>query len=149
MKAFSKASVYGLRALIYIAAKKDGAGFVRVREMSAELDISSHFLAKILQSLTHAGILASTRGPHGGVILTKPAEAITVLDIINVLEGADFFNHCLLGLPGCGEAEPCPVHDFWKTTKATLREEFASTSLAGLAAKVNTHRFRLTADLFT
>jgi Rrf2 family protein len=149
MKALSMASVYGLRALIYIAAKKDGAGFVRAREMSAELGISSPFLAKILQSLTHAGILTSTRGPHGGVMLTRPAEDVTVLDIITVLEGPDYFNHCLLGLPGCGEAEPCPVHDFWKTTKATLREEFSSTSLAGLAAKVNTHRFRLSADQFS
>ena len=142
MKALSKGSVYGLRALLYIVAKKQ-TGFVSISEISKELDISFHFLTKTLQTLTQNGILASHRGPNGGIALAKPAEEILLIDIIKLLEGDDFFEKCLLGLPGCGSFTPCPVHDFWQVTKAAMKDEFSSTSLANLGTKMSEERLRL------
>ncbi len=77
--------------------------------------------------------------------LTKPASEIFLTDIVRVLEGPEFFDKCLLGLPGCGVEVPCPVHDFWKEAKRAMKQEFDVTSLAELGEKVTDDRFRLVA----
>jgi Rrf2 family protein len=143
LKVLSKATIYGLRALVYMASDKDRTGYVSIGELSEKLDISFHFLTKTFQKLTQHGILESYRGPNGGVALTKPAEKIFLSEIVKILEGDDFFDKCLLGLPGCGEVAPCPVHDFWKNVKGALKEEFDLTSLAELGDKVSDERMRL------
>ena len=143
MKVLSKSSEYGLRALLYMVGKGDGQEYVSIREMSEQLDISFHFLTKILQSLTQANMLASYRGPSGGVTFNIPPDKILLGDVVRVLEGDDFFDKCLLGLPGCGERHPCPMHDFWKNIKGQLKQEFESTTLAGLGQSTRQNRFRL------
>ncbi|MBI5914615.1 MAG: Rrf2 family transcriptional regulator [Bacteroidetes bacterium] len=145
MKVLSKATVYCLRALMYLASQKDRTGFVSIGEISERLDISFHFLTKTFQTLTQHGILESYRGPNGGIALNKPAEDIFLIDIVKILEGEDFFDKCLLGLPGCGEFAPCPVHDFWKVAKKAMKHEFEITSLAEMGAKVSDERLRLSA----
>lgn len=143
MKVLSKGCVYGLRALLYIVSEKPREEYVSIGEVSEELDISFHFLTKTFQSLTQAGLLRSYRGPNGGVALARPPEEIFLADIVLVLEGEDFFDKCLLGLAGCGQAAPCPVHDFWISHKAELRAEFARTSLADMGKKINREKLRL------
>lgn len=143
MKVLSKSSVYALRALTYVVAHKGDVGYVNIGELSRALDISFHFLTKIFQQLTQAGILESYRGPNGGIKLAKSPQEIKVVEIVNVLEGPEFFNTCLLGLPGCGEFDPCPVHDFWKEAKSALRKEFEMTTLAELGTKVSEERLRI------
>lgn len=145
MKVLSKATVYSLRALVYLASQKDREGYLSIGEMSEKLDISFHFLTKTFQTLTQHGILESYRGPHGGIVLKKPADQVFLSEIIKILEGEDFFDKCLLGLPGCGEAVPCPVHDFWKDAKKAMKHEFDITSLAELGEKVSDDRLRLVA----
>lgn len=145
LKVLSKAAVYGLRALVYLATQRDRTGYVSIGEISEKLDISFHFLTKTFQTLTQHGILESYRGPSGGVVLKKPAEQIFLNDIVKILEGEDFFDKCLLGLPGCGEFDPCPVHDFWKVAKESLKKEFEITSLAEMGEKVKMERLRISA----
>lgn len=111
--------------------------------MSEQLDISFHFLTKTLQILTQEGLLLSYRGPNGGVAFKVPPEDITLTQVVTMLEGADFFETCLLGLPGCGVGKPCPVHDFWKETRKTMENEFNATTIADLGAKVSTGKHRL------
>lgn len=145
MKVLSNACVYGLRALIYLVSIRDktSSSYVSIKEISKELDIPFHFLTKIFQLLTAHQLLQSYRGPKGGIALSKPPEAILLVDIIKIIDGDNFFDSCLLGLPGCGEAEPCPVHDFWKDVKNVMKAEFESTSLSELAAKVSEDRLRI------
>jgi Rrf2 family protein len=143
MKVLSKGTVYGLRALIYVAAHAEPGRYVSIREITDELGISFHFLTKTFQSLTQQNILASYRGPNGGVTLTKAPEEIFLIDIVRVLEGPDFFSKCLLGLPGCGVFAPCPVHDFWSSVRSAMEGEFHNTSLADLGRKINEDRLRL------
>ncbi len=143
MKVLSKGSVYALRALTYVVAHKGDIGYVSIGELSRSLDISFHFLTKIFQQLTQAGILESYRGPNGGIKLARPPHEIKVIEIVDVLEGPEFFNTCLLGLPGCGEFDPCPVHDFWAKAKEALRREFELTTLAELGTKVSDERLRI------
>ena len=143
MKVLSKATIYSLRALIYMAGKKSKETPVTIGEISENLDISFHFLTKSFQLLTQHGILESLRGPSGGILLNKPVNKIFLIDVINVLEGEDFFDTCMLGLPGCGEREPCPVHLFWKEVKGKMKLEFQKTTLANLSEKVLTGKMRI------
>jgi Rrf2 family protein len=126
-----------------MVTKKDEQEYVSIREMAEKLEISFHFLTKILQELTQAGLLVSYRGPSGGVAFRKPPAEIRLIDVVLVLEGNDYFDKCLLGLPGCGERSPCPMHDFWKGVKATLKKEYENTTLAELGQNTQKRHLRL------
>lgn len=140
----SKCCIYGLRASVYIAMHAEQNGYVSIRKIADELDISFHFLTKILQQLTEAGLLHSYRGPKGGVHLVPSASDISLYDIVLVLEGEDYFSSCILGLPGCGKSKPCPMHDEWARTRKGLREMFEKARLDKLAASVAGGEIRLT-----
>lgn len=139
MRVISKSGEYGLRALMYMVAHREEGVFVSIRDMAEHLDISFHFLTKILQSLTQADLLKSYRGPNGGVAFNISPEKVLLSDVVRILEGDDFFDKCLLGLPGCGKLAPCPMHNIWKEIKGALKHEFETTSMAelGQAALLN------------
>lgn len=140
----SNACEYGLRAMLYLSSlKKDG--YVPIRTMSDELNISFPFLTKIFQMLTQAGLLMSYRGPNGGVALTRPADQITLGEIIVAIDGSALFEECVLGLPGCGEEKPCPLHARWTIERDRLERMFSTSTLAEMAEKVGTLDVRLKA----
>lgn len=141
----SKSCVYGLRASLFLAARKDRE-YVSIRTMSDKLDISFHFLTKILQQLTAAGLLESHKGPSGGVRLTKPAGQISLFEIVIAIDGPELFTECALGLPGCGIEKPCPLHEKWATTRDHIRELFEGSRLSELADKGKAGHLRITAD---
>ena len=127
----SKSCEYGLRASLYLASLEQ-EGYVSIGTISEELDISFPFLTKIFQKLNDAGLLDSRRGPNGGVALTLPAEEITLYEIVVAIDGDDLFEECVLGLPGCGEAEPCPLHEQWTDERDRVENMFQNTTLAEL-----------------
>lgn len=127
----SKSCEYALRAAIYLSSL-DSEGYVPIRTISKELDISSPFLTKIFQKLNEADLLASHRGPKGGVALTRPPEKIPLYDIVVAIDGRDLFDECVLGLPGCGDSEPCPLHDQWSDEKERFEQIFRDSTLAEL-----------------
>jgi Rrf2 family iron-sulfur cluster assembly transcriptional regulator len=140
---FSKTCNYGVRAALYVATK-DQQEFVSIREISEKLNISFHFLTKILQTLTQAGIVTSFRGPRGGVALAKSAREISLLDIVQTIDGKSLFTDCILGLNNCGEDKPCPLHNQWSTIRQNIHNILESTSLHQVSLGVNRNGFRLT-----
>jgi Rrf2 family protein len=138
----SKSCEYGLRAMLYLAMLGEDADgdasagpnptreYVSIRTVSDELDIGFSFLTKVFQQLNDAGLLTSKRGPGGGVALTRPPGDISLYEIVVALDGDELFEECVLGLPGCGEAEPCPLHDHWTDAREQLETTFRTTSLA-------------------
>ncbi len=132
MSLLSKRCEYGLRAALYLVRRTEGDGYVSIREISDELDVSFHFLTKILQQFTESGLLLSSRGPSGGVALARPAKRITLLDLVDCLEGPDLFQTCVLGLSGCGDRKPCPLHEKWVAQRKALRAFFSGTTLDAL-----------------
>lgn len=139
----SKSCVYGLRAALYLASHNNGE-YVPIRQMSDKLDISFHFLTKILQQLTSAGLMESYKGPNGGIKLTKAGEEISLMEIVVAIDGPELLTECALGLPGCGVQKPCPLHDAWAKTRDSIREMLEDTSLVGLAEKGKKMNLRLT-----
>lgn len=130
----SKSCVYAIRAALLVASRNHGRTktFIPLQEVAGELNLSFHFLTKILQQLTQARIMESFRGPRGGVILARPASSIHLLDIIKVVDGMGAFEGCVLGLPDCSDKTPCPLHDEWKKRREELLRIFKRYTLADL-----------------
>ena len=81
----SKTCDYAMRAAFYIADQQD-RNFVPIREVSEKLEISFHFLTKILQILTQKKIMTSFKGPNGGVTLARPADSILLTEIVKAID---------------------------------------------------------------
>ncbi len=130
----SKTCLYGLRASVLLASKAQSE-FTTIRELSDELDISFHFLTKVLQLQTKAELLESYKGPNGGVKLARSADKITFLDVVVSIDGVKKINECALGLPGCGVMRPCPLHDQWAVLKERMLNMMQAVTLDQLAGR--------------
>jgi Rrf2 family protein len=139
----SQACVYGMRASIYLASRNNDS-YTSISKISERLDISRHFLTKILQEMTKSDLLESLKGPNGGVKLKQPAESIRLVDVVEAIDGLDVLTECMLGLPGCGNKQPCPVHDKWANIRTQLRNMLESNNLAELAGEGKNLNLRIT-----
>lgn len=139
----SKSCIYGIQATIYVAANASQE-FVPISQIASELKISFHFLTKVLQQLTQEGLMNSYRGPKGGVALAKPSTEITLYDLIGAIDGTSIFTECMLGLPGCGIAEPCPAHEHWTKIRNELTVIARRLTLETMAKKAGELNVRLT-----
>ncbi len=129
----SKACIYGVRASLYMALVYHKDSYISIRDMSQKLDISFHFLTKILQQITQAGLMHSYKGPNGGINLSKNPREITIIEIIDAIDGLDVFTECVIGLPGCGKNKPCPLHEKWAIARQELQDMFENTTLHEMA----------------
>ena len=129
----SKACEYGLRATLYLASVPAGT-YVASRTISDDLGLPYPFFAKVVQTLSHAGILASHRGPSGGVALAQDASDLTLGEVVTAIDGTGLFTECVLGLPGCGHEKPCPLHAQWTPTRDRIHELFQTATIASLMA---------------
>ena len=82
----SRSAGYALLTVGYVAKNQD-KGLVRSEDISKQYDISLECLLKILQQLARAAVLRSKRGPQGGFWLAKPTNKITMLEIIEAVDG--------------------------------------------------------------
>lgn len=141
----SKSCVYGLRAALFLATQQHGK-FIPIRQMSEKLEISFHFLTKILQQLTAEGILESFKGPNGGVRLIKNGDEIPLIDVVLAIDGPELLTECALGLPGCGVKNPCPLHYKWAEARDGIRTMLEQSTLSELVRKGKDENLRLTSE---
>lgn len=128
---------YGIRAVIYLAVYHEELSRIGIRRISNDLEIPTPFLGKILQSLVRHGVLISTKGPNGGFALGRSAEKISLLDIINIIDGPDSLNRCLIGIHPCdGQEKLCVMHERYAELRKEMNEMFRRESIADLAKDV-------------
>ncbi len=139
----SKRCIYALRASLYLALTKTDGEYISIQKIATDLNISFHFLTKILQDLQRKNLVTSFRGPRGGVALARPVTEITSMDIIRAITGEDVFAQCIMGLPGCGSEAPCPMHEDWAKSRSAIENVFNNTSLAMLAELTAKKHLRL------
>jgi Rrf2 family protein len=133
---FSRSCEYGLRAVLYLATQPEGK-LTLTKEISESLQIPTHFLAKIMQNLSRAGILNSYKGPNGGFELATPADQITPLHVIEAIDGLGFMEQCILGFRECSEKSGCPVHEEWRKIRSEIVEMLDSKTIADLVAQTD------------
>jgi len=122
---------YGLRAMIYLASIPSDA-VVPFREVAKRMAVPEDFLAKILKQLVDQGLVRSTRGPHGGYTLGRPASEISFLDVIEAVEGPVALNVCLDEEEGCGRSSSCTMVGVWREGQERMLEVYRQAKLATL-----------------
>jgi Rrf2 family iron-sulfur cluster assembly transcriptional regulator len=128
---------YGMRCMLQLALR-DGQ-IVSLSELAGAERIAVPFAAKVLMRLRRAGLVAATRGRHGGYVLTSPPERITVLRILEAL-GKPLFDSSFCrdhGSPdasACMRLTDCSLRPVWAHLDALLKRFFENTTLADLAA---------------
>ena len=127
----SEAASLALHTMGHLA--KNGAQRVTTREIAQKFHISEAHLAKILQRLVHAGFLSSARGPKGGFTLAKAPDAVTLLDVYEVIEGPISRDTCVFGDLACGDG-PCIFGGLVESVNHLARKHLAETALSDLAA---------------
>jgi Rrf2 family protein len=132
---YSKPCEYAIRALVYVA-RFPGQGAARGTEIAKAEGLPAPVLGKVLQELVRKGLLESRRGPGGGFRLARKPELTTLRDVVAAIDGLDQFAECAVGLEGCSDNSPCPLHDTWKGIRAQLMSYLEATTLADMAAAV-------------
>lgn len=123
---------YAVRAMIHLASIPEGT-VVPFREIGRQMDVPEDFLAKILKTLVDQGIVRSTRGPHGGYKLARPADSINVLEIIEAAEGPVAINVCLDDDDACGRQPVCAMSAVWREGQERMLDVFRRTNLSTLS----------------
>jgi Rrf2 family protein len=127
---------YALHALCVLAHRERGA-VVSVCEIANAGKLPASFLAKIFQKLARHGLLSSSRGAGKGYALAAPPEAISVLEIVEAIQGTDYLDQCMFWSAHCSRDNPCILHDRWEAVRLQLRGLLEGTSLADLAVTVD------------
>lgn len=130
----SRAGEYGVLGLLHLARQPDGQP-VMIDAVSRDETIPKSFLAKIFQDLAKAGILRSQRGAGGGFALARPAGEITVLQVIEAIDGKIALQRCLGEVPECDRKEGCALCSLFEQAQDRLKEVFGQTTLAELAVR--------------
>jgi Rrf2 family protein len=129
---FSQTVEYALRAVAHLAYEAPNP---RTTEQVAEATrVPPAYLSKVLQALSRGGIVKSQRGVGGGISLARPAEELTILEVVNAVEPIQRIKSCPLGLKSHG-VRLCPLHRRIDDAMATVEAAFGSTTLAEILAE--------------
>jgi Rrf2 family protein len=118
---------YALRAVLHIA-RLPAAERATAKEIARQQRIPLPFLAKIITRLGMAGILDTSRGVGGGVFLARPLNSISVLEVIESIDGPLEVNFCVLDPSACPFPEDCPLHTVFCLTQAWVIDEWRRTT---------------------
>ncbi len=123
---------YGIRSVLYLA-RQPFKKISFVAEISEEYKIPKSFLAKILQKLVKAKIVRSYRGVKGGFSLARPAREISLLEVLEAIEGKICMNICLHEKKKCQFSKHCPVSPVWAVAQARFSEILKKTNFDELS----------------
>ena len=123
---------YAIRGIIYLASQPlDKISLLS--DIAAAVDVPQTFLAKIFQQFSKSGIVKSYRGTGGGFLLARPPEQISLLSVVEAVEGPIIPNRCVLAPGECERDAFCTVHPVWKQVQQQVRQLLAGISLKDLA----------------
>jgi Rrf2 family protein len=131
MLRFTKQVDYGLMAMQYIAGHQGDAA-VTVRRIAAEVGIPAELLAKVLQRLAKGGLMVGLSGPRGGYRLTLPPAAVTVGQVIRVLEGPVAIVSCMAHHGDCAQTPRCTLRKPARKLQAAINGLLDTMTLADL-----------------
>ncbi len=128
-----------IRTVLYLALEGQDRRISGL-EICRTQEITPGFLIKVTRPLVRRGILAATRGAGGGFSLARPPERITLLEIVETIQGPLVFNDCLLGPGACPRDMNCPVHPVWKQIRTNTENILAGWSLSDLVRAARARR---------
>jgi Rrf2 family transcriptional regulator, iron-sulfur cluster assembly transcription factor len=132
MLCLSQTTGYAVRALICLDER--GGRTNLIRDIAKCAGIPKPYLARIINDLAHEGLVAAKRGYRGGIALARPAGEISLLQVVEAIEGPDWIAPCLLGLNDCADHKLCPTHVVWQRISKQLKAVMGRTTLADVMA---------------
>jgi Rrf2 family protein len=134
---------YAVRAVLYLAQLGPNAR-ASTAHIAREQSIPTTFLAKIVSQLAAAGVVRATRGARGGVSLARGPEEISLLEIVEAIDGPVMLNDCVTEPHQCPLSDDCAVRDVWCDAQAKLVTHLAQTHFGQL---VKTNGSRMVVNL--
>ena len=145
MALYSASVEYGLHCLLYLVDASTDAWISSV-DLAEFQGISPSYVAKLCSRLTRAGLVVASEGAQGGYRLGRPANRITVLDVVEALEGhkplflcQEIRSRCALFAdrpPAWANQGPCSIHAVMLQAETQMKQSLASHTLADLSARV-------------
>ena len=126
---------YATRTILYLA-RADRNERVATGQIAREEKIPPSFLAKIISQLSIAGLLNTSRGAHGGVSLAREPEKITLLEVIEAIDGPILLNVCVEHQGTCEMEENCSLQLTWCEIQNELVAKLKNTNFRGLSATI-------------
>ena len=128
----TRAADYAVRIMIHLATLPPGSRTNRAALAEAG-EIPEHFVGKIVQTLSKAGLIASHRGAGGGFALALPPERVSILDVVEAVEGPTHLNACVAPGLSCTRKPWCPAHFVWVEAQEAMTAVLRRATIAQLA----------------
>jgi len=135
----TRAADYAVRAMIHFATLPPG-GRITHKALAEATGVPQSFLAKVLQALVRAGFVVSRRGLEGGFELSIDSTRISIVDVIQAVDGPIALNLCLMSGKTCNERAWCAAHTVWTRAQQAMLSELCSASIADLAAQTASNK---------
>ncbi|MBN1668877.1 MAG: Rrf2 family transcriptional regulator [Anaerolineales bacterium] len=120
---------YAVRAVYYLA-QLGPESRAATSQIAEKQQIPPSFLAKIISQLSVAGLLHTSRGARGGVSLARPAAEISLLEVVEAIDGPILLNDCVLDKNACSFSEDCPMRPVWCEAQKELIDHLRTSNFA-------------------
>jgi Rrf2 family protein len=123
---------YAVRAVYYLT-KLGSDSRAATSQIAEEQHIPPSFLAKIISQLSVAGLLHTSRGARGGVSLARDPEEISLLDVVEAIDGPILLNECVAESGACTFSDDCPMRPIWCDAQKDLVTRLENTNFAAIS----------------
>jgi Rrf2 family transcriptional regulator, iron-sulfur cluster assembly transcription factor len=127
----TRAGEYAVRCILHLSGQPEGS-VVKRREVAQAMNIPEPFLGKIGQQLARAGIVELVQGARGGLRMARAPREVSLLDVVEAVNGPIFLNDCLMRRSICQRSPGCAAHRVWDRARSRLRETLGEATFAEL-----------------
>lgn len=143
MSVISRRASYGLRTMFRLTERAAEGKGATIAWLAENEHLPRKYLEQVLRDLKQANLVDSRSGPHGGCRLARPAQEITVGDVVRALDGEVRPGHCLeaepshdgADCPGCWGLRTCAMREVWLQLQAAMNQVLDATTVADLAQR--------------
>jgi len=131
----SSRTEYAARALIALAGAVADDSPVQLADLAAGQEIPPDYLAQLVGTLKSGGLVATRRGPGGGLLLARPAGDVSLAEVVQLMEGSFSPAECGGGADRCHRTARCALQEAWGDLARAMAEALGRHSLASLARR--------------
>jgi Rrf2 family protein len=132
--ALTRRGDYAVRAALCLARRAGGGQYVKIREVAETMALPASYTPQVLRLLAEAGLAEARAGRDGGYRLTRPPDAVALLEVVEAAEGTFQLERCILRGGPCHWEEACAIHGAWSAAVQACRDTLRQTTLADLVA---------------
>ncbi len=140
---FNKTTEYSIRVILLLGLETNQSSLLGVSAIAGKLSFPEAFIGKVLQSLVKIGLIKSIKGPGGGFFLHPESYNLTILNIVEKVEGLNFLNKCGLGISSCNSDNPCPIHNEYNKVAESLTVALSSKTVSEINNEMRLGNYEL------